>query len=464
MSDGKDLSDAARQIFTHALKAADAANAVRKAVRLEGSGLVIGDTTFNDEFGRAEIFAVAVGKAAFQMAMALDAILGNRLSGGVVSGTIPKTSCQDDVASTISNKLAKRWSVFAASHPLPTEESLAAARASFALLERANKKGAVVIFLISGGGSAMIEWPRDERTTLADLRLANHRLVTCGATIAEVNAVRRAFSEVKGGGLCRRAPLADQISLIISDTAVGEEWNVASGPTLWPPSGTADAQWVVERYGLTQHLPESIRRAIKRGTARKDDESRAGIRQHHVILDNERVLTAAAAAAREHDFTVEIARDITEQHVTEGCNLLLTRLIELRLRAGRERSVCLISGGEFKCPVLGAGVGGRNAETALRWAIDLDARLNLPPLNIALPRLVGLSAGTDGIDGNSLAAGALADELTLSRARSIGLDAQGSLEASDAYTFFAALGDALTTGPTGTNVRDLRLLLAREEI
>jgi len=462
MSDRNNLSDAARQIFTHALKAVDANTSVRNAIRLDDSRLVIGDTTFDVGSGLSEIFAVAVGKAAFQMAMALDAILGHRLTCGVVSGTIPNRP--DDEASTTSNTLAKRWRVFRGSHPLPTEESLAAASASFELLKRANKRGALVIFLISGGGSAMIEWPRDEQTTLADLRLANHRLVTCGATIGEINAVRRAFSEVKGGGLSRRAPLADQISLIVSDTAGGEEWNVASGPTLGPPSGAPDARSVVESYGLTSQLPESIRRAIERGIRKNDNQSQAGIRRHHVLLDNERVIEEAAGAARERDFKVEIARDITEQHVTEGCHLLLTRLRELRRLAGREGNVCLISGGEFKCPVRGPGVGGRNAESALRWAIALDARLDHSGASPTLSRVVALSAGTDGIDGNSSAAGALADELTLSRARLIGLDAQASLEASDAYTFFAALGDTLITGATGTNVRDLRVLLAREEV
>jgi glycerate 2-kinase len=464
MSDRTNLSDAARQIFTRALKAVDANTSVRNAIRVDNSRLVIGDTTFDVGSGPSEIFAVAVGKAAFQMAMALDEILGNRLSCGVVSGTIPNTLCQDDEASAISNTFAKRWRVFRGSHPLPTEESLAAARASFELLERANKRGALVIFLISGGGSSMIEWPCDKQTTLADLRLANHRLVTCGATIAEVNAVRRTFSEVKGGGLSRRAPLADQISLIVSDTAVGEDWNVASGPTLTPPSGAPDARSVVESYELASQLPESIRRAIERGTAKKADQSPAGIRHHYVLLDNTRVIAEAAAAARAREFTVEIARDITEQHVTEGCDRLLMRLRELRRRAGRERIICVISGGEFKCPVVGAGVGGRNAETALRWAIDLDARPDRPALSSTLPRLVALSAGTDGIDGNSLAAGALADELSLTRARLIGLDAQGSLEASDAYTFFEALGDTLMTGATGTNVRDLRVLLASGEV
>lgn len=464
MSDRIDLSDAARKIFTSALSAVDAAASVRKAIQLTASGLNIGDSTFDFGSRAPEIFAIAVGKAAFKMATALDEILGNRLRGGVVSGAIPGTLSQDDVASTSGDKFAKRWSIFTGGHPLPTEESLAAAHACLALLECANKRGALVIFLISGGGSAMIEWPRDEQTTLADLRLANQRLVTCGATIAEVNAVRRAFSAVKGGGLSRRAPLADQISLIVSDAAAGEDWNVASGPTLVQPPETPDARSVVESYGLASQLPESIRRAIERGTAKKADQSQAGIRQHYVLLDNERVIAEAAAAAGEREFTVEIARDITEQHVTEGCHLLLTRLREVRRHLGRERIVCLISGGEFKCPVVGAGVGGRNAETALRWAIELDARPGRHALSNTLPPVVALSAGTDGIDGNSLAAGALADELSLTRARLIGLDAQGSLEASDAYTFFAALGDTLMTGATGTNVRDLRLLLARGEV
>ncbi len=181
-------------------------------------------------------------------------------------------------------------------------------------------------------------------------------------------------------------------------------------------------------------------------------------RRHYVLLDNKSVLEQAAERARALGFAIEIATDISEQHVTEGCEHLLTRFLKLRRSSGLERVVCLVSGGEFKCPVRGAGYGGRNAETALRLAIEMDAHRERTDANHV--SMVALSAGTDGIDGNSPAAGALADELTLTSARALQLDARRFLDASDAYSFFAALDDALMTGPTGTNVRDLRLMLA----
>jgi hydroxypyruvate reductase len=351
--------------------------------------------------------------------------------------------------------------VFAGGHPLPNEASIEAARAAFALLRAADARAerALVIFLISGGGSAMLEWPRDESITLAELREANGALVSCGAGIDEINCVRRALSSVKGGGLSARAARAAQISLIISDTKSGEPHNVASGPTFAFPHESHDPSEIVKRYGLDARLPASILRAVRQARPFRAEADRCGaLRRHQVLLDNERAVVRASEVATAHGFAVEIARDVSEQGVKAGAALLVSRLFDLRRREGG-RPVCLISGGEFSCPVRGAGTGGRNAETVLRCAFEIEARAE-PASPGAAARLVALSAGTDGIDGNSTAAGALCDDTTLARARSLSLDARTFLEASDAHTFFAALGDAINTGATGTNVRDLRLLLA----
>jgi hydroxypyruvate reductase len=178
-----------------------------------------------------------------------------------------------------------------------------------------------------------------------------------------------------------------------------------------------------------------------------------------VLLDNGRALERAAEVAAALGFAFEVAHDVSEQPVAEGAAVLVSRLFDLRRREGG-RPVCLISGGEFSCPVRGAGIGGRNAETVLRCAFEIEAHKVRPSSGATTRSVVALSAGTDGIDGNSPAAGALCDDTTLARARARSLDAQSFLEASDAHTLFAALGDAITTGATGTNVRDLRLLLA----
>jgi glycerate 2-kinase len=374
--------------------------------------------------------------------------------GGVVSAPAPCVG------------LSERWRVYAGGHPLPNEASLEAARAAFALLRAADaeERRALVVFLISGGGSASLEWPRDESITLADLREANRALVSCGASIDEINAVRRAFSSVKGGGLSARAGRAAQVSLIISDTKPEEPHNVASGLTFpFAHEKSHDPSEIVKRYELAARLPASILRAVNQPRRFHTETGRdAALRRHHVLLDNERALVRAAEVAA-LGFTVEIARDVSEQAVGDGAALLVSRLFDLRKKEGGRR-VCLISGGEFSCPVRGAGVGGRNAETILRCAFEIEARAARSSSGATAAatagRVVALSAGTDGIDGNSPAAGALCDDTTLARARALSLDAQTFLEASDAHTFFAALGDAITTGATGTNVRDPRLLLA----
>ncbi|HEU4508899.1 MAG TPA: DUF4147 domain-containing protein [Pyrinomonadaceae bacterium] len=409
----------AREIFDHALASVDPRTAVRQAISVNGPIVDIGEARL--EVSSRPVYAIAIGKAAHSMAIGLEEVLGQTLIAGVISAPEPFAS--------------NRWESYTGGHPLPDESSLAAAQATFALLDQANAESAVVIFLISGGGSAMLEWPSSDEISLADLRLANQLLVTCGARIAEINSVRRAFSAVKGGGLARRAPRAQSFTLIVSDTNPGDEASVASGPTLSPPADAPDAVDVIQRYQLQDVLPQSILKAVEQ--SRPDRATGT----HQVLLDNWSAVQAAAAKARELGFPATTAQDICEQPIEEGCDLLLSRI---------RQTTCLISGGEFSCPVRGHGLGGRNLETALRCAIKLDRETE---------HFVLLSAGTDGIDGNSPAAGAIADETTVKRAAAIGLDAHEFLARSDSYSFFQPLNDMILTGPTGTNVRDIRIFL-----
>jgi glycerate 2-kinase len=447
LNDTRDLRDNARAIFRDALSAVDARRAVLEAVRAEGGSLRVFDERFD---AGARVYSVALGKAAAAMASALEERLGGSLAGGVLS------------APTSDLKLSARWRVFEGGHPLPNAASLDAARAAFELLDEADASTALVVFLVSGGGSAMLESPRDARVTLEDLREANRVLVTCGAAIDEVNAVRRALSAVKGGGLSLRAPRAKQLTLIVSDVPRGRERDVASGPTLAPDADSPDAREVVARYGLDSKLPGSIRLALEEfAAARLNVDEGKPSSNHLVLLDNDSACDAAAAAASARGFAVETARDIGEQPVEEGAALLVSRLFELYTREGANaRGVCLVSGGEFACPVRGAGTGGRNSETALRCAFEFEKALRNRDGVTTPRRVVALCAGTDGVDGNSPAVGALTDDTTLRRASERGLDAAKSLDESDAYTLFEALGDAIHTGQTGTNVRDLRILLA----
>jgi glycerate-2-kinase len=243
-------------------------------------------------------------------------------------------------------------------------------------------------------------------------------------------------------------------TLIVSDTNRGDEASVASGPTMNAEPGAPQAIDVIERYQLETRLPQSIMKAV-RTAARTSQEEGLGPAppapgSHIVLLDNETALDAARSKAEALGFTCTVLHDISEQPIETGCDLLLSRLVA----EPSSDPFCAISGGEFSCPIRGDGRGGRNLETVLRCAI----RLSESELNNG-QHFVILSAGTDGIDGNSPAAGAFADETTIPRARELGLDPSEYLARSDSYGFFERLNALIVTGPTGTNVRDLRIFL-----
>ena len=449
MADLVQLRNAAREIFAAALRAADAGNAVSKAIGLIGSNLAVYDREI--ELHSRPIYAIAIGKAATPMAVALEAQLGPHFIKGVISGP-PKVS-RSIAGSTLSSSEganpSARWEKFDGGHPLPNSESLRAAAAAFALLDQANEEHANVIFLISGGGSAMMEWPISSDISLDDIRAANKVLVNCGADITEINAVRRAFSAVKGGRLAERALNCQQVTLIISDVPLGEQDVVASGPSAPAPSTARYTSTIVERYKLRKSLPPRVIKAIESATA--TSKPKAAPHWSFVLLTNHDALAAALDAATSMGFASEIASQLHDSPIEEGVSVLNEQLTSMRVRHhGSDEPLCLISGGEFSCPVRGDGIGGRNLETALRFAL----------LNSDKEEFIALCAGTDGIDGNSPAAGAIADNTTIERAKAIGLDAEDFLGRSDAYSFFHALGDDVVTGATGTNVRDVRILIA----
>jgi len=422
----KQLRSIAREIFDAALLAVDAREVTLRAITSEDNRIRIGEISVDPE---KRIYVVGIGKAASAMAEALNETLSDRIAKGLITSQLPSI-------------LPAHWQIFSSGHPLPNAESLNAAHATFQLLDKANSEGALVIFAVSGGGSAMIEWPANDAISLEDLQQANRILVTCGATIAEINVVRRAFSAVKGGKLAQRAMEADIVTLLISDTNHGDEASVASGPTLAPPSSVQTAEEIVAKYQLDGKLPTTILQALHESRrASKTQFSRA---PYYVLAESQTAIDAAVSRAQSHRFRVISAKEISEQPIAEGCERLIQRLTQ------ESGPVCLISGGEFSCPVRGDGRGGRNLETVLRCAMGIADNAE---------HTVVLSAGTDGIDGNSRAAGAIADETTLRRARGFGLDASEFLARSDSFGFFEKLDDAIITGPTGTNVRDLRVIL-----
>ena len=420
-----ELRSIAREIFEASLLAVDAREVTRKAIGVEGNRVRIGQTVLD---ATKPIYVVSLGKASMAMAEALNETLGERITSGIITGPQPQ-------------RLSANWQVFSGGHPLPNADSLNAASAAFQLLDKANDEHAVVIFAVSGGGSAMIEWPSTSAISLDDLREANRILVSCGATIGEINVVRRTFSAVKGGKLAARVPKAEIVTLLISDTNHDDEVNVASGPSL-PNHDTRAVAEIVAKYQLEAKLPGTILEAIWESEQSIQTPPIRG--SHYTLAENQTALDAALARATSLGFRAVCADEISEQPIAEGCELLIQRL------AKEPAPVCLISGGEFACTVRGDGRGGRNLETVLRCAVAIAGHNE---------HIVVLSAGTDGIDGNSTAAGAVADETTLSRATSLGLEASSFLERSDSFGFFERLGDTIITGPTGTTVRDVRVIL-----
>jgi hydroxypyruvate reductase len=313
------------------------------------------------------------------------------------------------------------------------------------------KKYYLVIYLLSGGGSALCEKPVTEEISLEDSRAFFRLLVTCGANIVEMNVLRKHFSAVKGGRLAQTASPARQMTLYISDVPVDKPSTVASGPTMPDESSVEDCYEIVERLGLLDKLPAPMRsifhdRRIPETPKPGDEIFRNS--SWHCLLDNQAGLDLLRAEADRQGWVVDQDLSVDDTPLEQAADRLLARLENLRTQ-NPGRTVALLTGGELSWPVTGDGRGGRNQ------AFVLDCARKIAGRNIAV-----VSAGTDGIDGNSEAAGAVADGTTLDRAAKLGLDAADFQNRSDSYRFFEALDDLIVTGPSGNNVRDLRLLVA----
>lgn len=308
---------------------------------------------------------------------------------------------------------------------------------------------ALVVFLLSGGGSSIVEKPIDDEISLDDLIATYRALVHSGAPIAEINAVRKHLSAVKGGRLAQAAFPAQQVSLLVSDVPDSTSDALASGPTMPDSTTVEDCYRIAEKYGLLKQFPPSTRELFERQALEetpKSDDPAFHRARWWPVLTNQTAIEEASMAAERAGFIVHVDNSCDDWDYEKAASYLLQRVRELRKQFS---PVCLISGGEVTVKVTNGGVGGRNQQFALACAEK-----------IAGENITVLSAGTDGVDGNSPATGAIADGTTLERARSRGLDARAALAKFDAYPFFSALGDAIETGPTGNNLRDLRILLA----
>jgi glycerate 2-kinase len=274
-------------------------------------------------------------------------------------------------------------------------------------------------------------------------------LVHSGAPIAEINTVRKHLSAIKGGRLAATASSTQQVSLLVSDVPEKTPDALASGPTMPDSTTVADCYAVVEKYGLLEQFPDSVRQLFQRHALEetpKPDDLVFHRSRWWPLLSNASLLEAAEEEAQRHGFSVEVDNRCDDWDYVRAADYLLERLRGLRKKSGR---VCLISGGEVTVKVENGGTGGRNQQFALACAPKISG-----------DAITVLSAGTDGIDGNSPAAGAIVDGSSLERARARGVDPSGHLAGFNAYPFFQTLGDLIMTGPTGNNLRDLRVLLA----
>jgi glycerate 2-kinase len=429
-----DMRVTARQLFEHALAEASIDRAFQRHVECERGVLrVCEDLHDLDSYGR--VLVVSIGKAAHAMVNSLEMQAGNRFEG-IVASSVEALS------------QARGFRYFRGGHPTPNEDSLRAAEAMLKSLN-AQTAASLVIFMLSGGGSAIAEKPIDNEISLPDLIATYRALVHSGAPIAEINSIRKHLSAIKGGRLALAAAPAQQVSLLVSDVPDNMPDALASGPTMPDSTTVSECHAIAEKYGMLNEFPTSVRELFQRHALEetpKSDDPAFHRSRWWTILSNSSLLEAARLDAQRQGFSVEVDNSCDDWDYLRAADFLLDRVRELRKKSER---VCLISGGEVVVKVRNGGTGGRNQQFALACASK-----------IAGQNMTVLSAGTDGIDGNSPAAGAIVDGITLERSKARGLAANVHLASFNAYPFFDALGDVVVTAPTGNNLRDLRILLA----
>jgi glycerate 2-kinase len=433
-----DLKQLARLIFQETLAAIDISAVMQRKLRVEGSMLHCGDIAVQLR-DYSQICVVAIGKAAHAMLGGLRALLPPEIEfQGIASAPTPPEHSLPGVQ------------YFVGGHPIPNAESRRAAESILSLLAKCDET-TLVFFLLSGGGSALVELPLESRLTLEDVQQYYQTLVTCGAPIAAMNAVRKHLSAVKGGRLAAAAGRATKITLAVTDVPAGHESALASGPSLPDPTTIADVERILAEFKMLQQFPPSVRRCVEEGKIRetpKHGDSAFANAHFMLLLGMDDLFHPAHHASEAKGFLTCCDNAADDWPVEKAAEYLLAQVSALQA-ANPGRRVALIADGEVSSPVTDDGIGGRNSAFVLACVESIAGR----PIAV-------LSAGTDGIDGNSPAAGAVADGKTLARAMAAGLDPGDAFRRSDAFTFFAKLNDAVVTGPTGNNLRDLRILLS----
>ncbi len=426
-----------------AIRAADPEAFVREKARLRGSMLIIGHVKLDlSHFDR--ILVLGGGKASLGLAVGVERLLGHRITDGLVN--VPEY--------LLDKARTHRVRFNAASHPIPSGQGVQGVEKMLELVGRPSTRD-LIICLISGGASAMMPLPAIG-VGLRDKQEVTRLLLTSGAGIGEVNTVRRHMSRVKGGRLAEKLYPATILSLIVSDVVGDRLEDVGSGPTAPDPSTYADARKVLEKHRVWRKIPKAIQDIIEKGMAALVKETpKPGseiFRQVHniVVGDNTKPCAAAAETLREKGYrTVVLTRRLEGEARQVGQVLSSILSDQNEGRFSLRRPLALVAGGETIVTVKGTGVGGRSQELVLAAALGIQG----------LSNVVVASVGTDGFDGPTDAAGAVADGSTVTRALKKGLDPKGFLENNDSYSFFKELEDLIITGPAGTNVNDITVAL-----
>jgi len=431
------MKDVLRSLFAKTLEEVELDGAMRRLVSVRDHTLVAA----GEEIPLApfkKILTIAIGKAAHRMATTFADIVSPSVASGVV-------------VSSVEGAPPPYFLSYQGGHPYPNAESFHAAAVVEEMLSDL-KPHHLVVYLLSGGGSAICERPITDAISPEDVEAFFRALVTGGADIVAMNVLRKHFSAIKGGRLAARAHPARQLTLYVSDVPADQPSSVASGPTMPDESSVEDCYALAEHLGLRGNLPTSIEKffteRLIEETPKPGDPAFENS-SWHCLIDNQAALAALERAAAAEGWVTETDLSIDDEPIDAALDVLLARLDKLKA-VHPDGTVAVLTGGELSCPVTGDGRGGRNQHFVLRAAKRIAGR------DVSV-----LSAGTDGIDGVSPAAGAAADGETIARAAALGLDAEDFDRRSDSFTFFDRLGDAVVTGPTGNNVRDVRLLVAR---
>ncbi len=433
----------AAAIFDSALRAVHAGTAVKTSCHIKNNLFFVGTTSF--DLNRYDnIYIIGGGKASAHMGAAIEELLLSKITSGIINVKYNHT---------VSLKKIK---LIEAGHPIPDENGQKGARAILNLADKAQKKD-LIICLISGGGSALLALPAPS-LTLSDKQKTIQTLLACGASIDDINTLRKHMSDIKGGWLAQKAYPATLVTLILSDV-VGDKLDViASGPGVPDHSTFADCMNIIKSYDIINDLPKRVIEHFKKGSEGKTKETpKTGDSSFEntfnlIIGSNSQALYAAKKKAKALGYNTLILSSMIEGDTGDAARFHTSIAKEIRQTGNPiPPPACILSGGETTVKIKGSGLGGRNQEFALKAACDMKNE----------GQMVILSAGTDGTDGPTDAAGAVVDSQTIKKALAAGLNPDHFLANNDSYHFFEKTDELIITGPTGTNVMDIRIVLVK---